>query len=55
MRSLSVSDSKVWPKEWKDDNENAGEQPGHVSHWHAQMRGVLLLALLRTKTIRLRL
>jgi hypothetical protein len=23
MRSLSVSDSKVWPKEWKDNDENA--------------------------------
>jgi hypothetical protein len=25
MRSLGVSDSKVWPKEWKDDDENAGD------------------------------
>jgi hypothetical protein len=48
MMSLSVPDSKVWPKEWENDDENAGD---NLDTFPTGMR----IALLRTKTIRLRL
>jgi hypothetical protein len=48
MMSLSVPDSKVWPKKWEDNDKNARD---NLDTFSTGMR----IALLRTKTIRLRL